>query len=48
MEIFKNDLISWTENDIEINKLKSKINELNKVKKEKEPSILKYISDNNL
>ena len=48
MEIFKNDLISWTENDIEINKLKSKINELNKDKKEKESGILKYISDNNL
>ena len=48
MEIFKDDLITWTENDIQINKLKSEIAGLNINKKEKEIKILNYIKENNL
>ena len=48
MEEFKDNLIHWTENDIEINKLKSHINDLNNQKKEKENKILNYIKENNL
>ena len=48
MDDFKNDLINWTEHDIEINKLKTTIGELNNLKKEKENKIIDYIKNNQL